>query len=159
LVGASALVATGERALETKSNFFLGNVPADWRTNVPNYAQVRAKDWLPGVDVIWHEGDAAGLEYDLEVSAGTDARTIALDIEGADAVRVDATGALALETSIGSLVQKPPRVLQSGRELSTRYIMLGPARVGFMIDGYDINRPVLIDPVLTYSTYLGGTNW
>ena len=75
LVGAKASAPHGEKELITKSNFFLGNDKTKWRTNVANYGQVRAKDWVPGVDVVWHGGDN-GLEYDLEVAAGVDAREL-----------------------------------------------------------------------------------
>src|SRR5262249_1981393 len=68
LVGGKASRPRGENELITKSNFFLGNDKTKWRTNVPNYRQVRARGWLPGVDVMWHGGES-GLEYDLEVGA------------------------------------------------------------------------------------------
>ncbi len=145
----------GESILGTKSNFFLGNDPAHWRTDVPNFAQVRAKEWAPGVDVVWH-GGAKGLEYDLDVAAGTDASRIAFDIEGANAIALTADGSLAIETPTGRLTQLPPRVLQNGSELATRYRIEGERRVAFDLEGYDPRKPVLIDPTLAFSTYLGG---
>ena len=115
LVGAVSNVPRGERALETKSNFFLGSDPARWKTNVASYAQVRVQD-PRGVDVVWH-GGAHGLEYDLDVRGGVDARNLAIEIDGADSIDVDADGSLSIGTSAGALVQHPPRVFQNDREL------------------------------------------
>jgi hypothetical protein len=147
---AKRAVLRGEKELITKSNFFLGNDKTKWRTNVPNYGQVRAKDSVPGVDVVWHGGES-GIEYDLEVSAGVDARKLAFEIEGADRAYVAEDGSLEIATAAGTLVQKPPKVVQDGRELRTRYEVRAEGatqRVGFAIDGYDETRAVLIDPVL-----------
>jgi len=168
VVGASAgaawakrAVLRGEKELITKSNFFLGNDKTKWRTNVPNYGQVRAKDAVPGVDVVWHGGDS-GIEYDLEVAAGVDARQLAFEIDGADRAYVAEDGSLEIATAAGTLVQRPPKVVQDGRELRTRYEVRAAQgatqRVGFAIDGYDETRALLIDPSLVYSTYLGGSD-
>ena len=156
LVGVRASAALGAKELVTKSNFFLGNDPTKWRTNVPNFAEVRAKEWIPGVDVVWH-GGPDGIEYDLVVAAGTDASNIAVEVEGADGLRVSADGTLEIATAAGTLLQKPPRVVQRGRELETRYRLEGKKRVGFEIATYDRTSAILIDPVLGYSTYLGGS--
>ena len=156
LVGARANSPIGELELGAKSNFFIGNDPTKWRTDVPNFAQVRASGWAPGVDVVWH-GGVDGLEYDLDVAAETDASLIALDVEGASALSVANDGSLEMTTSAGVLVQKPPRVVQDGMELRTRYRVDGARRVGFDIEGYDRGRAVLIDPTLVFSTYIGGT--
>jgi hypothetical protein len=156
LVGIRPSAPVGEMKLVTKSNFFLGNDRTKWRTDVANFAEVHAKQWLPGVDVVWH-GGANGLEYDLAVAAGTDASTIVFDIEGATELSVSDVGALEVRTPAGTLEQKPPRVIQDGKELRSRYRLEGNRRVGFTIEDYRSSQPVLIDPVLVYSTYVGGT--
>ena len=156
LVGVRPSAPVGEEELVTKSNFFIGDDPAKWRTNVPSFAEVRAKDWLSGVNVVWH-GGREGLEYDLEVAAKADASLIALDVEGATALSVSVDGSLQMTTPAGTLVQKPPRVMQDGKQLRTRYRVAGEHRVAFDIDDYDRNRPVVIDPTLLYSTFLGGS--
>jgi len=158
LVGARPSAPKGEQELVTKSNFLLGNDKTKWRTSVPNYGQVRAKDWVPGVDVVWHGGEN-GLEYDVEVAAGVDARELTFEIEGADRIDVAEDGSLEIATAAGVLVQKPPKVMQSGQALRTRYVVRGVNRVAFAVDGYDGTRALLIDPVLTYSTYLGGSGY
>lgn len=98
LVGATPRAPRGEQELGTKSNFFLGNDHTKWRTNVPNFAQVRTKNSLSGVDIVWHGGEG-GLEYDLAVAAGTDASTIALDIEGAESLHVRETASRPTATA------------------------------------------------------------
>ncbi|HSQ62827.1 MAG TPA: SBBP repeat-containing protein [Polyangiaceae bacterium] len=156
IVGAKPAAPKGEEQLITKSNFFLGNDATKWRTNVPNYGQVRAKGWVPGVEVLWHGGES-GLEYDLEVAAGVDARGLTFEIEGADRIDVAEDGSLEIATAAGVLAQRPPKVVQDGRELRTRYVLRGAKRVAFAVDDYDGTRALLIDPVFTYSTYLGGS--
>ncbi len=155
LVGAKPAAPHGEKELITKSNFFLGNDKTKWRTNVPNYGQVRAKDWAPGIDVVWHGGEN-GLEYDVEVAAGVDARELSFEIDGADRIDVAEDGSLEIATAAGVLSQRSLKVMQDGRELRTRYVVRGGKGVGFAVDGYDAASALLIDPVLTYSTYLGG---
>ncbi len=156
LVGARRSAPRGENELATRSNFFLGTDASKWRTQVANYQQVRAKGWVHGVDVVWHGGER-GPEYDLDVDKGIDASKIEIRISGAKAIKTAKDGSLEMATEAGRLVQKPPRVLQSGHLLAAHYQLVAPDRVRFAIDGYDAREPVLIDPVLSYSTYLGGT--
>jgi hypothetical protein len=143
--------------LAARSNFFLGNDPARWRTNVPSYARV-AQSTLAGVDVVWHGGDGSGLEYDFVVAAGVDARALTLEVGGATGVELTPSGALAMTTRAGTLVQRPPRVRQGTRDLRARFVRRDGSHFGFAIDGYDPARAVLIDPVFVYSTYLGGSS-
>ncbi len=155
LAGATPRMPRGESELVTKSNFFLGDDPTRWRTNVANFAEVRVES-LPGVDVVWHAG-VGGVEYDLEVAAGVDARALVLAIEGAKTMRLDGDGALQITTATGALVEKTPRVIQNGREMRARYQRVDDTHVRFAIDGYEPGQALLIDPVLVYSSYLGGT--
>jgi hypothetical protein len=104
---------------------------------------------------VWH-GDGDRLEYDLEVAPGVDAKRVELEVGGSEGLAIGRDGSLEIATRAGTLVQQPPRVVQSGRELSARYVLTSPTRVGFSIEGYDPSAAVLIDPVfVSYSTYLG----
>ena len=154
LAGARPGAVTGEAELAAKSNFFVGD-PSTWRRDVANYARVRTKDQVSGVDVVWHAG-GAGLEYDLEVAAGVDARRLAFEVSGARGLQLSRSGALEIATSAGTLVEQPPRVVQNDHELAARY-ELDHGRVRFAIDGYDPAAAVVIDPVVVYSTYVGGS--
>ncbi len=157
LVGSQPNVPIGQEELSTKSNFYLGGDPSRWRSNVYNFGRTLARDARPGVDVTWHGGDG-GIEYDLVVAAGVDAAALEMEIDGAE-VAAQADGAIAIVTTAGTLVQKPPRVVQSGRELRTRCRVEGGHRIAFDIEGYDLGRAILIDPTLVYSTYVGGSNY
>lgn len=158
LVGGRPSRPFGERELPGKVNYLIGNDPTGWHTNVPTYARVLAHEWRPGVDLVWYGGDH-GLEFDLIVAAGTDASLLAFDVEGADRLGIDASGALEIATPYGVIVETAPRVLQNGRELTTRYRLDDDHRVSFEIEGYDRTREVLIDPVVLFQRSFGGDDW
>jgi uncharacterized protein (TIGR03437 family) len=143
------------------SAYFLGNDPAQWRPEVPHYGRVEYKGIYPGVDLVYH-GDQRQVEYDFVVRLGADPGQIRLAYEGAEELRVDRHGDLVLATRLGELKQHKPRVYQEigGRrvEVAARYRLEG-GRVGVEVAAYDRQRPLIIDPVLTYSTYLGGSNF
>jgi len=162
LVGArpSAQI-TGLDELPSKSHYFIGSDPRRWRTNVPHYAKVRYAGVYPGVDLIYY-GQGHQLEYDLVVAPGADLRVIKLAFQGAEQMSIDATGDLVLRTAGGEIRQHKPVVYQEaegGRQfIAGRYVRQGDGQVGFEIAAYDASRPLVIDPVLSYSTYLGGSD-
>ena len=150
----------GLEELPGKSNYFIGNDPAKWRTNVPTYARVQYKDVYPGVDLVYY-GNQRQLEYDLIVAPGADPGAITLSFEGVERLRIDAQGDLVLDTSGGEIRQHKPLVYQEvdgvQREISGAYVLNGGRQVGFEVAAYDASKPLIIDPVLSYSTYLGGS--
>ena len=102
LVGANPDPAvTGLEELPGKSNYFIGNDPAKWRTNVPTYARVKYQNVYPGVDLVYY-GSQRQLEYDFLVAPGADPKAIQLDLQGADKVEIDAQGDLVLGTGAES---------------------------------------------------------
>jgi hypothetical protein len=142
------------------SNYFLGNDPAKWRTDVPRYARVQYGDVYPGIDLVWY-GNRERLEYDFVVAPGADPKQIRVAYEGAESLRVEANGDLVLRTRLGEVRQQKPHVYQESGgnpvEVATRYAIMARNRVGFELAGYDRNRELCIDPVvLVYSTYLAG---
>jgi hypothetical protein len=156
--GQSAKLEAGER-LATLSNYFLGRDPAKWRTHVPSFREVAYRGVRPGVDLVFHGSSAGRLEYDLVVAPGV-APDVALDFEGADSVRVADDGALEIAVAGTVLRQLPPTVYQTScdgrQEVAGRYRRVGKSGFAFSLDAYDATRPLVIDPVLLYSTYLGG---
>ena len=161
LVGANPSPrVTGLEALPGKSNYFLGNDPDKWRTNMPHYAKVQYKDVYPGVDLVYY-GNQRQLEYDLVVAPGADPGGIALSFEGVEKLRIDAQGDLLLDTPGGEVRQHKPLVYQEvdgvRREIAGAYVLKGKQQVGFELAAYDASQPLIIDPVLSYSTYLGGS--
>ena len=161
LVGANPSPrVSGLEELPGKSNYFLGNDPDKWRTNVPHYTKVQYKDVYPGVDLVYY-GNQCQLEYDFVVGPGTDPDGITLGFEGVERLRIDAQGDLLLETQDGEIRQHKPLVYQEvdgvRREIAGSYVLSGRHQVGFDVAAYDAGQPLIIDPVLVYSTYLGGT--
>jgi uncharacterized repeat protein (TIGR01451 family) len=148
----------GEGALAGTSNYFVGE-PASWRTGVPGFEAVRYRGVYPGVDLVFY-GNQRQLEYDLVVAPGADVRAIRLAFEGADRLEIDERGDLVLHTPAGELRQHAPAVLQvvedERRPVAARYVLLGGGEVGFAVGPYDPSRPLVVDPVLGYSTFLGG---
>jgi hypothetical protein len=163
LLGASrGARASGLEELEGRSNYLFGGDPSRWRRDVPNYAKVRYEGVYPGVDVVYY-GTLRQLEYDFNVAPGADAGRIRLRVEGAGRLRVDADGDLVLPTAAGEVRQRAPRAYQEvgggRRVVACRYALRGGSRVGFELGEYDRERPLVIDPVVSYSTYLGGDNY
>jgi len=141
------------------SNYFIGSDPARWQRDVPNYARVKYASVYPGIDLVYY-GNQRQLEYDLVVAPGADPRRIALGFEGVRELSIDPEGNLVLQTSQGAIAQHKPIIYQDiggkRQAVDGRYVLGAKHRVGFQVAGYDTTRPLVIDPVLSYSTYLGG---
>ena len=154
--------AIGLEKLPGISNYFIGNDPAQWHTNVPQYARIQFEGVYPGIDQVWY-GNQRRLEYDFVVAPGADAKQIQVAYEGVESLRVEANGDLVLRTALGEMRQQKPRVYQEigGRqvEVAAQYAIVARNRVSFELAGYDRKRGLRIDPVvLAYSTYLGGSD-
>ncbi|MGA7731551.1 MAG: SBBP repeat-containing protein, partial [Chloroflexia bacterium] len=149
----------GLEELRGKSNYFIGSDPEKWRTDVPLYARVQYKAIYPGIDLVYY-GNQGELEYDFVVGAGADPAQIRLSFDGAQKIRTDANGDLVLKTPGGEVRQRKPHVYQEvegvKKEIKGRYVLKGRHEVGFALAGYDRDKPLIIDPVLSYATYLGG---
>ncbi len=146
--------------LSGRSNYFLGDDPRRWRTNVANYARVEYDEVYPGIDLVWH-GAQRRLEHDFIVAPGADPRRIKLSFAGAQTVRVDEHGELVLQTAAGEMRLLKPQAWQEvngeRRAVACEYAINAKRQVSFRIGAYDESRELVIDPVLLYSTYLGGS--
>lgn len=142
-----------------KTSYFTGDGPSDFRTNIPNYARVLYRQIYPGIDVAFY-GNNGSVEYDLLLQPGAHADQIELDFAGADKLDVDGSGDLRIHTSAGVLVQHRPVVFQERdgkREvIAADYRVLKGSKVRLQLASYDRSRSLTIDPVLSYSTYIGG---
>ena len=151
----------GVDELPGKVHYIRGRDSANWRTDVSTYSKVRYADLYPGIDLVYY-GNRRQLEYDFIVSPGADPKSIALDIHGAEKLEIDDQGDLVLHTAAGSIRQKRPTIYQEidgvRKEISGGYVVTENKQVGFWLASFDANRPLVIDPVLSYSTYLGGTS-
>ncbi|MBI2207013.1 MAG: SBBP repeat-containing protein [Candidatus Rokubacteria bacterium] len=168
LVGANPdPLVTGLDERPGKANYFGGADRARWRTGVPLYGKVRYEAVYPGIDLVYY-GNQRQLEYDFVVSPGADPGAIELAFEGADRLETDAQGDLVLSTSGGEARLKKPYIYQlvggvkqpvtGGYAVRSRGSEARTAAVGFQIAAYDMSKPLVIDPVLFYSTYLGGAD-
>jgi len=146
-------------------NYFLGSDPKKWRTGIPTYEAVVLEDAYPGVDLKFY-GRGRQLEYDVVVQPGADPGQVRFAYEGVKELRLTAAGDLALMLPDGGeLIQHKPYVYQEiagqrvAREGKFRLVGDG-ARLscGFQVAAYDNSRPLIIDPVLAWSTYLGGSD-
>ncbi|MEN3334799.1 MAG: hypothetical protein V7641_4164 [Blastocatellia bacterium] len=160
LIGANPrAVMAGEGALATPTNYFTGDDPKRWRMNVQSYLRVRAENIYRGVDVIYY-GKGRQFEYDFNVAAGADPAAIRLRFIGAARLAVDAAGDLLIDTLAGTVRQAKPVAYQliagSRKVVPVRYLVSGKRDVRFLIGEYDKRLPLVIDPVLSYSTYFGG---
>ena len=161
VVGArSTASVSGLDEFAGKANYFIGNDPSKWRTNVPTFARVRYAGVYSGIDLVYY-GQQRQLEYDFVVAPGADPDQIVLGFEGADTIELDAQGDLVLHTGAGDVRQHSPVVYQETEgvrhAIDARYERKDPTRFGFKVAEYDRGRPLVIDPVISYSTYLGGS--
>ena len=156
----------GAGLLPGVANYFVGNDPAKWQTEIPTFAKVRYTDVYPGVDLVYY-GNQSRLEYDFLLAPGADPNRIRLSFDGARKLKLNPNGDLVIAASHGELSFQKPVIYQTvdGAAGTVRTPVVGSFRlmagntVGFVLGSYDHARPLVIDPVLVYSTYLGGTSF
>ena len=153
-----AAKVTGVDELTGTSNYFIGNDPVKWRTNVPTYAKVKYEGIYSGIDLVYY-GNQRQLEYDFVVAPGADPCRIAFNVSGAKRIRRDARGELVFRVGEDEIRWHKPVVYQekdgARQEIAARYAITDTDRVTFELANYDASRPLYIDPLI-YSTYLGG---
>jgi hypothetical protein len=160
-VGANPkVVVTGENKLPGKSNYFIGNDPRRWHTDVPAYAHVRYQSLYPGVNAVYY-GRQGQLENDYIVAPGADPRQIRIRIVGAQKVKLNAAGGLVLETKTGKVELRHPVAYQGSgnhkRHVKVWYVRLGNDEFALEAGDYRRSESLVIDPALLYATYLGGS--
>ncbi len=148
-----------EQRQSHQANYFSGTDRTRWRTNVPQFGKLRYSEVYSGIDLVFY-GQRNVLEYDFVVRPGADTGSIGLVFEGAGTLRLDAAGGLRLSTRGGEIVHRKPVAYQlrngQRRAVDARYRLAGNT-VRFELGPYDRALPLVIDPVLQYSTYLGGS--
>ncbi|GIK36253.1 MAG: hypothetical protein BroJett011_00860 [Chloroflexota bacterium] len=166
----------GLNPLPGGANFFLGNDPAQWQSNLPTYAGIVYRDLYPGIDLVYR-GTEGQLKSEFIVAPGADPRQIRLRYEGAESLSVREDGALVIQTAAGELVEAPLLIYQEvnsvRREIEGHYLLLDETGssiqnpkskiqnplVSFQVTAYDPTLPLIIDPELVYSSYLGGGDY
>ena len=144
-----------------KSNYFVGSDSSKWRSKVDNFSKVQFEQVYPGIDLVYY-GKQRQLEYDFVVQPGADYQKIQMVFDGAESVMLDRSGNLLLKTKIGDLSFQIPEIYQeeNGKRVQVegKFVLNGKNRVGFEVASYDIEKSLVIDPTLTYSTYIGGNS-
>ena len=152
--------AAGIEPLSGTINYFFGNDRSKWRTNMAAYSAVKFERVYPDIDLVYR-GGSDQLEYDFIVSPGGDPGVISLDFSGADRIELDGGGNLLFSLHGKTVQHCKPHVYQlagrARREIPGRYVMAGAHRIRFEIGAYDRRLPLIIDPVVSYATFLGGT--
>ncbi len=150
----------GGEALSGKVNYLLGDKQENPLTNIPTYASVKQARLYPGIDLIYY-GNRQQLEYDFVVAPGANPRKIKIGFKGADKLEIASNGDLVLHLGGEQIRQRKPQIYQEAngvrQKIAGGYIFTGKLDIGFRIGRFDHTRPLIIDPVLSYSTYLGGS--
>jgi len=133
---------------------------AGWRTGIPLYRSVVQRGVYPGVDLVFHTRGGA-LEYDFVVRPGADPRRLRVQVDGARRLELGRRGDLLIRTRRGTLRQRRPVAYQRAggalRRVRARFVLLGRRHVGFALGRHDPRRTLVVDPILAFSSYLGGT--
>lgn len=150
----------GESVLPGQSNYFIGNDPSKWRTGVPSYARVSYGGVYPGVDEVFY-GNNEQFEYDFLVAPGADPARVTMKISGANEITTEPDGSLKLVVDGGAVEMRAPVVYQQNagerKLVGGNYIVTKSKEIRFNVGAYDHSQPLVIDPSLIYSTFLGGS--
>ncbi len=159
LVGGTQGSIHPESPTPAVSNYFIGRDQSQWRHGVKRYRRLRVEAALPGIDLVYY-GARNRLEFDFILDPGVDVDQVRMRWSGVDRVWVDEAGRLHLELADSSAYLEAPRVYEEGKAditMPSRYRMLGDKEVGFVVEGRDENRRLVIDPILVFGTVLGGS--
>lgn len=153
-------VLKGVDEQECKSHYFIGNDSSKWLTSISNYGKVIYEKIYPGVDAIFY-GNKQHLEYDLCVTPGGNPQDIRFCIEGAENIAIDSVGHLSVYLANREIVQiQKPMVYQwidgEKKWVDAQFVLFGQNEIGFHLSSYNVKETLIIDPVLVYSSFLGG---
>jgi uncharacterized repeat protein (TIGR01451 family) len=147
--------------LPGRANYFIGNDPKQWRTEVETYAKVHYREVYPGIDMVYY-GKRGQLEFDFVLQPGAAADAIRLRFEGANGLRLEPDGTLAAQMQRRAVRWPKPLVYQMingvKSQIAANYVLRGANEAGFQLGSYDSTIPLVIDPVLIYATELGGSD-
>jgi hypothetical protein len=154
------LSPVGTEELSGHANYFLGNDPAKWHTNVPTYAKVAYRGVYNGIDLVYY-GNQRQLEYDFVVAPGANPKSIQLHFAGAQKLHLTPTGDLEVTAKNGQIAFHKPEIYQTidgqRQTIPGTFTLAANHSIHFQIGNYDPTQPLIIDPMLIYSTYLGGS--
>jgi hypothetical protein len=151
---------SGDSELSAKINYLTGSDPVQWRSGIPTFSKVRVEGIYPGINLVYY-GNQQRLEYDFTIAPGADPDAIAIRFDGADKISINAQGELVLKLGGEEIRQPTPSIYQivggARKEISGGYKILDAHTVAFNVGKYDRSLPLVIDPILGFATYFGGT--
>lgn len=151
----------GQERLPGRSNYLHGRDPRTWHTDIPTYRLVREQQVYPGIDLVYY-GNQGQLEYDFAIAPQVDPRVIRFGISGAEKLSISAQGDLLVGVAGGSVrFHQPVAYQRNGGEkmlVAANYLLEGHDTISFQLGDYDPTRELIIDPILSYSTYIGGSD-
>lgn len=160
LGSSSSTLLSGENELSSKSNYLIGNDRSRWRTGIANYQRVQYHSLYRGIDLVFY-GNHQALEHDFVLAPGSDPKQIQIAFQGQTRLHLAKNGDLILNTQTGELVLKRPVIYQEidkrSVAVSGGYVVHGNS-AGFWVGAYDHHASLVIDPILTYGTYLAGSS-
>jgi len=152
----------GEDQLPGTANFFIGNDSSKWVTEIPTYSAIRYEDLYPGIDLAF-KGTEGNLKHELLLKPGADPAKIVMVYSGHDDLSIDKNGSILIKTAAGNLTDSAPFCYQdvngSRAIVEGKYRKVDDKKIGFEISNYNHGLPLVIDPLLRYSTYLGDRNF
>ena len=159
--GAPAPGVEGLDELRSSSSYFTGSDPAQWRQHVRHYGKVRYEGVYPGIDLIYY-GKGRRLEHDFVVAPAADPSAIAIEFGGAESMEIGSSGELLFDVGGTGLQFSAPYAYVEAtngerRQVAARYVKTGEREVAFEVGRYDRSQTLVIDPVLSYSTFFGGS--
>jgi hypothetical protein len=162
LVGANAKAQLdGEQELQGKVNYLIGNDRTKWRTGIPTFRKVHYDDVWSGIDMVWY-GTQTELEYDFVVKPGSDVSRLKIGFEGAEKMRLDDQGNLMITSNGEEVKHSAPVIYQEQAEgrvsVAGKYVIKEANEISLEVGNYDHDKPLVIDPVLVYSSYIGGSS-
>lgn len=146
--------------LKLRTDYYLGD-RSHWHARIASYSRVRYGQIYPGIDLVYY-GTQSQLEYDFVLSPGADPRAVRMKFDAASRLSLNPEGDLVINGGEGTVIEKRPVIYQQDPASSARaeveggYVLLGRNTVGLRLERYDPKRALVVDPVLAYSTYMGG---
>src|SRR5262249_11299483 len=151
--------AIPEGELAGRINYFVGDDPTHWRSDIPTYSRVKYENVYPGISLVYY-GNQRQLEYDFVVAPGADPAAIRFDFDGAEGFEVNEAGDLIVSNADNRLRLNKPILYQVSdgerQQVAGAYHVYEDHRIGFTVEKYDASRPLIIDPILSYSTLFAG---
>jgi hypothetical protein len=153
---------TAKKRLAGDVNYLVGDDPSEWQNGLQTHGELLYGGLWPGIDMAVR-GEGGNLKYEFHVKPGASVEDVRLGYRGAEGLKVGAGGELLVRTSLGVLKDATPVSYQliGGERVAvkSRYVLRGDGGYGFEVGAYDPRHPLVIDPGLDYSTFLGGSDF